>query len=174
MVLSEMEQGLIRARIDGFNATITATAKAYGPHVHLVDIGRYLNDALTGVTPVTVDGRTFSRKWIRGGSFTFDGVHPGYTGQAFVANFVLGRMNEALGLNAPLHDLSAVLATDPYVDRDGDGWAPGPGDQGVGLTELLLLFKDPDDADPAAQVRLPADVWEQISRILLRELAGIP
>ena len=174
MVLSEVEQEKIRARIDGFNATIKAAADTHGPYVHVVDIGRYLNDVLTGVTPVTVDGRPFSRKWIRGSSFTFDGVHPGYTGQAFVANFVLGRMNEVLGLNAPLHDLSAVLATDPYVDRDGDGWAPGPGDQGEGLTELLLLFKDPDDADPAAQVQLPHDVWEVISRILLRELVGVP
>jgi hypothetical protein len=174
MVLSEAEQGLIQARIDGFNATIRAASAAHGPHVHLVDIGQYLNDALTGVTPVVVDGRTFSRKWIRGGSFTFDGVHPGYTAQAFVANFVLGRLNDVLGLNAPLYDLSAVLATDPYVDRDGDGWAAGPAYQGAGLTELLFLYKDPDDTDPAAQVQLPPDVWERISQVLLWEILGIP
>lgn len=174
MVLSEAEQEIIRARIDGFNATIKIASAAHGPHVHLIDIGQYLNDVLTGVTPVIVDGRTFSRKWMRGSSFTFDGVHPGYTAQAFVANFVLGRLNEVLGLNAPLYDLTAVLATDPYVDRDGDGWAPGPTYQAPGLTELLFLYKDPDDADPAAQVQLPPDVWERLSRILLREILGIP
>jgi hypothetical protein len=123
---------------------------------------------------VVVDGRLFSRKWIRGNSFTFDGVHPGYTSQAFIANFVLERINEALGLQAPLHDLSPILAADPYVDRDGDGWAPGPDYQAAGLTELLFLFKDPDDADPGVQVELPPDVWDLISQVLLRELLGIP
>jgi hypothetical protein len=105
---------------------------------------------------------------------TFDGVHPGYTGQAFIANFALARINEALGLQAPLHDLSPILAADPYVDRDGDGWAPGPGYQASGQTELLFLFKDPHDADPGVQVELPPDVWDLISQILLRELLGLP
>ena len=113
LVLSEAEQGVIRARIDGFNAAIKAAAASRGPHVHLVDVGQYVNDVLTGVTPVVVDGRLFSRKWIRGSSFTFDGVHPGYTGQAFIANFVLARINDALGLRAPVHDLSPILAVDP-------------------------------------------------------------
>jgi hypothetical protein len=174
LVLSEAEQSFIRARIDGFNATIKAAAASRGPQVHLVDIGQYLNDVVTGVTPIVVDGRRFSREWIRGSSFSFDGVHPGYTGQAFVANFVLARLNEALGLDAPLHDLSTILASDPYVDRDGDGWAPGPAYQAAGLTELLFLFKDPNDADAATQVELPADVWDLISRILLRELLDLP
>jgi hypothetical protein len=174
LVLSEAEQGVIRGRIDGFNAAIKAAAASRGPHVHLVDVGQYVNDVLTGVTPVVVDGRLFSRKWIRGSSFTFDGVHPGYTGQAFIANFMLAQINDALGLQAPVHDLSPILAADPYVDRDGDGWSPGPDDQAAGLTELLFLFKDPDDADPGVQVELPPDVWDLISRILLQELLGIP
>jgi len=173
LVLSEDEQGVIRARIDGFNAAIGAAAAARGPHVHLVDIGQYLNDVLTGATPIVIDGRTFSRKWIRGSSFTFDGVHPGYTGQAFIANFVLARLNEALGLAAPLYDLSAILASDPYVDRDGDGWAPGPVYTGSGLTELLFLFKDPHDGDATVQPVLPPDVWQRISQVLLEEILGI-
>jgi lysophospholipase L1-like esterase len=173
LVLSEDEQGVIRARIDGFNATIAAAAAARGPHVHLIEIGQHLNDVLTGVTPIVIDGRAFSRKWMRGSSFTFDGVHPGYTAQTFIANFVLARLNEALGLAAPLYDLSAILATDPYVDRDGDGWAPGPGYTAAGLTELLFLFKDPNDSDAAIQPILPPDVWQRISQILLREILGI-
>ncbi len=173
LVLSEDEQGVIRARIDGFNAAIGAAAAARGPHVHRVDIGQYLNDVLTGATPIVIDGRTFSRKWIRGSSFTFDGVHPGYTGQAFIANFVLARLNEALGLAAPLYDLSAILASDPYVDRDGDGWAPGPVYTASGLTELLFLFKDPHDGDATVQPVLPRDVWQRISQVLLEEILGI-
>lgn len=173
LVLSEDEQGVIRVRIDGFNAAIAAAAAARGPHVHLVDIGQHLNDVLTGVTPIVIDGRTFSRKWMRGSSFTFDGVHPGYTGQAFIANFVLARLNEALGLAAPLYDLSAILASDPYVDRDGDGWVPGPVYTASGLTELLFLFKDPHDGDATVQPVLPPDVWQRISQVLLEEILGI-
>jgi hypothetical protein len=63
---------------------------------------------------VVINGRVFNRKWIRGGGFSLDGVHPGYTAQAFVANFLLKQLNEALGLNAPLHDLSEIMAKDPY------------------------------------------------------------
>jgi lysophospholipase L1-like esterase len=174
LVLSEAERGVIRERIDGFNAAIKAATASRGPHVHLVDVGQYVNDVLTGVTPVVVDGRLFSRKWIRGSSSTFDGVHPGYTGQAFIGNFLLAQINDVLRLQAPAHDLSPILAADLYVDRDGDGWAPGPDYQVAGLTELLYLFKDPHDADPGVRVELPSDVWDLISRILLRELLGIP
>ncbi len=174
LVLSEEEQAAIRARIDAFNSVIGAAAAGGGPHVHLVDIGGFLNDALTGKISVSVGGRVLSRKWVRGGGFSFDGVHPGYTGHALIANFILARINEALHLDAPLHDLSEVLAGDPYIDRDGDGWAPGPHLTAPGFTELLYLFKDPDDTDPAVGPELPPDVWEKISDVLLREILGIP
>jgi hypothetical protein len=42
------------------------------------------------------------------------------------------------------------------------------------LTELLFLFKDPDDHDPAVRPELPADVWTRISQILLGEILGLP
>ncbi|MBI4560808.1 MAG: hypothetical protein HY724_02095 [Candidatus Rokubacteria bacterium] len=38
----------------------------------------------------------------------------------------------------------------------------------------LFLFKDPEDNDPAVEPRLPPDVWEQISDLLLREILDIP
>jgi len=145
-----------------------------GPHVHFVDVGGFLNDALTGKNPVRVAGRRFSRKWVRGGAFSLDGVHPGYTGQALIANFVLTQINEALHLDAPLYDLSAVLAGDPYIDHDGDGWAPGPTYPAPGLTKLLFLFRDPDDGDPRVQPVMPLDVWNQISAALLEELLRVP
>jgi hypothetical protein len=98
-------------------------------------------------------------------------VHPGYTGHALIANMVLEGLNAGLGLNAPGYDLSTVMASDVYVDRDGDGWVPGPDYQPTGLTELLFLFRDPDDADPQVQVQLPDDVWDEISNVLLQELS---
>jgi hypothetical protein len=170
LVLSEEEQRFIMSRIDSFNAAIKAAAAAYGPAAHLVDVGQYLNDALTGKTAIIINNKRITRKWVRGGGFSMDGVHPGYTGHALIANFILERVNEVTGRAAPLYDLSAIMRHDPYVDRDGDGWAPGPSYEGIGLTELLFLFKDPDDADPAVQPALPANVWQDISDFFLREI----
>ena len=83
-------------------------------------------------------------------------------------------MNDALGLKAPRNDLEQILPTDPYFDRDGDGWAPGPGYFAAGLTKLLFMLTDPDDNDAAAQVELPPDVWDQLSDAMLEEVLGVP
>ncbi len=174
LVLSEAEVQQIMTRIDGFNATIRALVQAAGPNVHLVDVGPFLSDVLTGRIPLTIGGKTISRKWIRGSAFGFDGVHPDYTGQALIANFVVSRINAEMGLNAPLVSLPEVIAGDPYVDRDGDGWAAGPNYRASGITELLFLFKDPDDSDPTVQVTLPDNVWEVIRNALLRDLLTVP
>ncbi len=172
LVLSEAEAATIMARIDGFNDALRTLAATAGPNVHLVDVGPYLSDVLTGKIPLAIGGHEISRKWIRGSAFGFDGVHPGYTGQALVANFLLERINAELGLDAPLASLDQVITTDPYVDRDGDGWAAGPDYQHPGITDLLFLYKDPDDSDATVQVNLPDDVWVQIKDALLGDLLG--
>jgi len=174
LVLSEKEQRFVMSRIDAFNASIRDTAASFGPNVHVVDIGQYLNDVFTGKIVVEIDGRVLDRKWMRGGGFSFDGVHPGYTGHTLVANFILEQLNETLGLDAILHDLSDVMSNDPYVDRDGDGWAAGPDYEASGATRLLFLFKDPSDDDPEIQVEIPPDVWDLVSDVLLEEILGIP
>ena len=174
LVLSEEEQRFIMSRIDDFNETIKTAAASRGPNFHLIDIGQHLNDTFTGKTKIIVNDKVLSRKWIRGGGFSFDGVHPGYTGQSVVTNFIVEQINAALCLDAPLYDLSPIHARDPYVDHDEDGWAPGPNYEASGLSELLFLFKDPDDTDLAVGVELPPDVWDLISDILLREILDIP
>ena len=174
LVLSESEQAFIMERIDGFNDAIKSLAAAHGDKVHVIDVGRDLNDALLGKTAVAVGGRALSRKWMRGSAFTFDGVHPGYTGQTFIANSVLREIQTTLGLAVPLYDLDEAFASDPYVDRDGDGWAPGPSWTAPGITELLHFFKDPDDGSPAIGPELPDDFWKRISDILLSQIAEIP
>lgn len=168
LVLSEQEQAFIRERIDRFNGIIEDTAAWYGSRVHLVRTGEYLNNVLTGASEITVNGKRLTRKWGRGNAFTIDGVHPGYTAHANIANFLISAINTQLGLSAPQVDLAAVLANDPYVDRDGDGWVAGPDYQVGGIPELLFLFRDPDDDDPAAQPQMPADIWQRISAALLR------
>jgi hypothetical protein len=115
-----------------------------------------------------------TRKWIRGGGFTFDGVHPNLTGQSLVANFLLSEIGDKLGVAPPLYGLSAVAGLDPYWDSDGDGWAPGPPWVAAGIPELLHLFRDPDDSSASIGVELPGDVWQRISAILLGELLELP
>ncbi len=126
LVLSQQEQQQIMSRIDAFNNAIKSST-AYGSQAHLVDIGQYFNDAFTGKTPIIIDDRVLSRKWVRGSGFSLDGVHPGYTVQALVANFVLAQLNDILGLGAPLHDLSGYLGTGRLC-RSGRRWlGPWPG-----------------------------------------------
>ena len=174
LVLSEAEQRIIMARIDEFNAIIHAIAERSGDSVHLVEIGELLNRGFLGEIPIEVNGRTLSRKWIRGGGLTFDGVHPNLTGQSLIANFLLLALGEVLGSAPPLYDLSAVASEDPYWDSDGDGFAPGPPWAAQGIPELLHLFRDPDDSSVAVQVALPENVWEIISSVLLEEILGVP
>ena len=168
LVLSEQEQGLIRTRIDGFNTAIRQAAQKRAGNVHLIDLGPWLNDILTGSTPFEIEGRRITRKWIRGGCFSIDGVHPGYTGQAIIANRIIENINAALGLQAPLQDLESIMENDPYIDNDGDGWAPGPDYEISGLTGMLFLFKDPDDTAPAVQPVLPPDIWQLLSEAILK------
>lgn len=174
LVLSYSEQLYIASRIDAFNAIIAQKATTSGKHVHFIDTGTILNDALNGKSAISVGGRTISRKWTRGGAFTLDGVHPGYSGQAFIANAVLTEINARFGLAAPLHDLDAISQSDPYWDQDGDGWAPGPNNTFTGLASMLALLTDADDTDPGVRAVLPADVWEQMSEAMLKDLLGIP
>ena len=170
LVLSETELHHIMSRIDSFNESIENAAAGLGPGVHYVDTGGYLNDVLTGSDTISVYGTTLSRSWGRGNSFTLDGVHPGYTGHALIANYILMHINETTGLNAPEQAPEDILAEDPYVDRDGDGWVPGPDYSPQGFTEILFLLKDPDDADPTVQPVLPANIWRYISDILLDDM----
>ena len=172
MVLSESEQQYVMSRIDSFNAAIKAAAGSYR-NVAVLDIGAYIDNVLSGATPVTVGGKTLSRKWSRGSTFSLDGVHPGYTGQALIANYLIEKLNAAYQLNAPSIDLKTVMAQDPYVDRDGDGWVSTPSyPPGAGLTQLMFMFTDPNDADASVRPVPPSDFWQKVSTILLKKISG--
>jgi len=169
-VMSEQEYELIVSRIDSLNAEIIEAASSRTSSIHLIDTGKYFNDMLSGKSTLTVEGVKFGREWARGNSFSFDGVHPGYTSSGFIANFILQHINETVGLDAPLFDLKEIMAQDPYVDHDGDGWMPGPDYSSPGLTELAFFFKDPDDNNVMIQPELPPDIWSKISATLLEKI----
>jgi hypothetical protein len=173
LVLSEAEQQTIRDRIDSFNAAIRSVASKHGDSVHVIDVGEFLNQAFLGEIQVPVNGRVLSRKWVRGGGLTFDGVHPNIVGQSLIADYVLYRLRTELGITAPLYDFSSIATQDPYWDKDGDGWAPGPPWTASGITELLHLFRDPNDSSASVGVQLPLDVWARISQVLLSQVTEV-
>lgn len=170
LVMSEAESALIRERIDGFNGALAQAAQAHGPDFHFVDIGGYINTVFSGDSSVYVGGDEITRRWGRGGAFSLDGVHPGYTAQALIANEMLAAMAQLWGGVDGRADLEAIHASDPYADHDGDGWVSGPDYPGYGVTDLLYMFLDPDDSDPQQQASLPDDVWARISAALLAEI----
>jgi lysophospholipase L1-like esterase len=177
LVLSEAEQRSIMARIDEFNEAIRSLAASHASErssMHVIDVGGYLNEGLLGHIQIPVKGRLLGRKWVRGGALSFDGVHPNPTGQSLIANYILEQIHAQLGIEAPLYSLDAVAATDPYWDKDGDGWAPGPPWTASGAAAILHLLRDADDTDPSVGVVLPEDIWERFSAVLLEQLLDIP
>jgi hypothetical protein len=168
------EYKAIRARIRVFNR-IAGTL----PGIHVVNTGERLNTLFT--EGLEVGGTVLSRSWGRGGAFSLDGVHPGYTAHAHIANLVLERMNDVLGIDAPYHNLKSIMKKDVYVDHDGDGWVKGPSYRGYGRTRILHLFRDADGdrgSDPKGEALIdrmePDAVWDLISEALLEEIIDIP
>ncbi len=168
------EYKAIRARIDAFNRI----AKTQ-PGVHFIKTGKKLNNLFN--RGLNVEGTKFFRSWGRGGSFSIDGVHPGHTVHAHIANLILKRMNQKLKIKAPLHDLATIMKNDPYVDHDGDGWVKGPPGEGKGRTRILYLLRDADgDAgtDPAGKAKIDDlttdEIWKLVSDALLEEIIDIP
>lgn len=172
LVMSGGESETIKNRIDSFNAIISSLNGR--SNLHLVPAGDKLNKTFS--TGLPVNGHTLTRNWGRGSSFSLDGVHPGHTVHAYIANILLEEINKALRLNAPLWDLASVLTSDPYFDFDGDGWVAGPNLPASGRTKILYLFKDHQEGIPGPAVidtMSPADVWSLISDALLEEIMGI-
>jgi hypothetical protein len=144
--LSPSEVSLIRQRVNGINAIIADTAARHS--FNLLDThARYQQAAQSGeqVGPYSLTSALF------GGIFSLDGVHPGYTGHAITANFMIDQLNAALGTVLPQVDAEAVADIDPSIDHDGDGFVSG-----LGFARQLLIqfgfnpddFLDPDDTDP--------------------------
>lgn len=134
----------IQDRAAALNA-LFADLAANRPNVRLVDVNALLTRLLDGET--TVAGNNLTRTW-GGGIFSLDGVHLSNTGYALVANENIAALNGALpGLAVPSLNLASVWETDPYRDRDGDGYVYGPEFPPV-IAPTLLPLADCDDTDP--------------------------
>jgi len=166
LVLSEDEQALLHERTAAYNDAIRKAVQKRAGKVHLIDIGPWLTDILTDNESYKAGEKSITGKWGRGGWSTLDGVHPGYTGQALIANKIIENINGALGWHAPPGDMSAAVADDPYIDNDGDGWPAGPDYDSIGPTGMFFLFKDPDDTNPLKLPEITADFWSRLSDVI--------
>jgi len=149
-VLDPAEIGLIRNRIDVFNAIIRDTAEAEGFAV--VDTHAAFR-LIAALQPVVFGVRLTSR--YLGGLFSLDGIHPSNFSHALIAASFISTLNTRYGLSLPSLTLSewlAVFLADPFIDKDGDGRVTGR--FGAGLLETILPFLgisgDPNDFSPDA------------------------
>jgi len=171
LILDELERATIKSRIDSFNTKVNYLT---GPNVHVVNMGKVLNDAFS--EGLVVGDKRLTRNWGRGNAFSYDGVHPNHTVHAYIANIVLEAM-KPLNSKITTYDLASILQNDPYIDRDGDGWMPGPDYKASGRTKILFLFKDYKEGayGPAViDTMSSTEVWEVISDALWEEILTIP
>ena len=93
-VLDKDEVVIARDYIYNVNAQITASAASHGYPV--VDMFSFMNSLTPGMT---FDGIEFSTKYIEGGAYSLDGLHPNTRGYAMIANEFMNVINEKFNSN---------------------------------------------------------------------------
>ncbi len=91
--------------IQSYNTTI-ATLVAAHDNFALVDINTFFNDV--AANGYQTNGLTFTTKYLEGGMFGVDGVHPTNQGYAIIANQFIKTINEAFGASIPEIDVSTI------------------------------------------------------------------
>jgi len=93
VVLNASEAANVRARVNAYNAIIQAVANERG--AALVDANAALTELAT--TGVDIGGITYTSAFLKGGAFSYDGVHPTKFGYAFLANLFIDSINKKFG-----------------------------------------------------------------------------
>lgn len=98
-VLTKTESALVTAATDAYNASITSLASAYG--LALVDSKSKMIE-LNSASGIQWDGVKYTAKFVTGGAFSLDGVHPTGRGYAIIANEFLKAINMKYRSNLPM------------------------------------------------------------------------
>lgn len=104
VILDESEIAIAKQVINGYNQIISslANAKGYG----VVDINAFFtNVAANGLD---VDGLHFTARYVEGGIFSLDGVHPTSQGYAVIANEFIKVINAKFSAKIPLVNVSTI------------------------------------------------------------------
>jgi lysophospholipase L1-like esterase len=149
VVLSAAEVATIRARVAGFNAIIRSTAQAN--NAALFDAEAVLRQAAT--TGINIGGVTYSSRFLTGGIFSYDGVHPTDLGYAYIANQFIEAINEKFGAGIPPVNLYPFIFGPPAFPT---GASPAGGDFDV------------------AQIVLTEEAWQSLRSVVDADKADKP
>lgn len=146
-VLSASEVATIRNRVNGFNQVIRTSAQANG--AALFDAAALLQRAAT--TGVNIGGVNYTNRFLLGGIFSYDGVHPTDLGYAVIANEFIAAINDTYGAEIPPVNLYPFIFGPPAFPT---GASPAGGDftvEEIVLTDAawqgLRPIVDADKAD---------------------------
>ncbi len=92
VVLDKDEIVLTKNHTNALNAQIRASASAHGFYV--VELSNFMGSLQAGMT---FDGIDLSTKYIEGGAFSLDGLHPNTKGYAVIANEFIKVINQSYG-----------------------------------------------------------------------------
>ncbi|MES1240351.1 MAG: SGNH/GDSL hydrolase family protein [Acidobacteriota bacterium] len=104
-VLDANEINIINARVAAYNNIIASVANSSG--AALVDINSTF--ARLATTGINVGGITYTKSFLTGGVFSYDGVHPTAFGYAYVANVFLDAINAKFGGEIPPVNLAPFV-----------------------------------------------------------------
>ena len=149
-ILDPAEQATISNHVGLLNDVIRTTVLDRG--FALVDthgIFDYLSS-----NPLNLFGVTLTTRFL-GGLFSLDGVHPSNIGQGLAAFFFIEALNQRYGAAIPQIDgytLFQLTATDPFIDKDGDGRPTGRFGAGLLETVFSILGISGDSNDGTLQL----------------------
>jgi lysophospholipase L1-like esterase len=119
-VLDAGEIATINARVAAYNNIIQSVGNTAG--AALVDINATF--ARLATTGINVGGITFTKNFLTGGIFSYDGVHPTALGYGYIANVFIDAINAKFGGGIPETNLypfvfgTSTLVTSPSAVED--------------------------------------------------------
>jgi hypothetical protein len=136
VVLYPDDVSAIANHIEGFNSAIAASTTAHG--AVLIDANAAFAElALHGFT---LGGITVTTKFITGGIFSYDGVHPSAIGYGIVAQAFVRALNAANGTNIPEPNFSPIFFTPNVYSPTGEVIVQDGGPFGFALSTWRQLL----------------------------------
>ena len=99
LVLTKVEGAKVQAATEAYNTAIKSLADAYG--LAFVDANAKMKE-LNSTSGIQWDGVKYTSKFVTGGTFSLDGVHPLGRGYAIIANEFLKSINTKYKSNLPM------------------------------------------------------------------------
>ena len=122
VVLYPDDVSAIASHIEGFNGAIAASTTAYG--AVLVDANALF--ARLSQHGFTLGGITVTTKYLTGGIFSYDGIHPSAIGYGIIAQEFVRALNAATGADVPEPNFLPIFFTPNVYSATGTVQDGGP------------------------------------------------